>query len=99
MPLGETTWYALACYAVQVAIEAGATLQLRPEAIAAIPATDLPLPAPRPMNSRMTRLALDSPLSEVVTNSDDTTILKLLEESWERPVATYVQDLVLDKLI
>lgn len=99
VPLGETTWYALACYAVQVAIEAGATLQLRPEAIAAIPATDLPLPAPRPMNSRMTRLALDSPLSEVVTNSDDTTILKLLEESWERPVATYVQDLVLDKLI
>ena len=62
VPKGETTWHALACYAVQAAIDAGAELKLRPEAIEAIHATDYPLPAPRPMNSRMVRSALEAAL-------------------------------------
>jgi dTDP-4-dehydrorhamnose reductase len=62
VPSGETTWHALACYAVQAALDAGAALQLHPDAIEAIPATEYPLPAPRPMNSRMARGALEAAL-------------------------------------
>ena len=99
VPLGETTWYALACYAVQVAIESGAVLQLRPEAIAAIPATEYPLPAPRPMNSRMARSDLEAALTDSLGGSSNMTKSYLLEQSWEQQVAAYVQDLVHRKLI
>lgn len=92
VPQGETTWHGVACYVVQVASDAGATLTLTPNAIKAIPATDYPLPAPRPMNSRMARLALDSTLGNM-------TELQLLHQSWEQQVAIYVQDLALSKLI
>ena len=99
VPLGETTWHALACYAVQVAIEAGAALKLRPEAIAAIPAKEYPLPAPRPMNSRMARGALEAALTNSLGGSSSMTKLHLLEQSWESQVAAYVRDLVHRKFI
>jgi dTDP-4-dehydrorhamnose reductase len=99
VPLGETTWHALACYAVQVAIEAGAALKLRPEAIVAIPAKEYPLPAPRPMNSRMARGALEAALTNSLGGSSSMTKLHLLEQSWESQVAAYVQDLVHRKFI
>ena len=99
VPLGEATWHALACYAVQVAIEAGAALKLRPEAIAAIPAMEYPLPAPRPMNSRMARGALEAALTNSLGGSSNMTKSLLLEQAWESQVAAYVQDLVHRKLI
>jgi dTDP-4-dehydrorhamnose reductase len=110
VPLGQTTWYALACYAVQTAIDAGAGLKLRPEAIEAIPATDYPLAAPRPMNSRMARGAdaaldqalekvRDKALNNVKAGPSNMTKSPLLEQSWESQVAVYVQDLVDRKLI
>jgi dTDP-4-dehydrorhamnose reductase len=99
VPQGETTWHALACYAVQVAIEAGAALKLRPEAIAAIPATEYPLPAPRPMNSRMARSVLEAALTNSLGGSSNMTKSHLLEQSWGPQVAAYVQDLVHRKLI
>ena len=99
VPLGETTWHALACYAVQAAIEAGAGLKLRPEAIQAIPATEYPLPAPRPMNSRMARGVLEVALTDSLGGSSDMTKSYLLEQSWGPQVAAYVQDLVHRKLI
>jgi dTDP-4-dehydrorhamnose reductase len=99
VPRGETTWHALACYALQVAIDAGAELKLRPEAIEAIPATDYPLPAPRPMNSRMARSALETALTDSQENSSNVTKLHLLQQSWEQQVAAYVQDLALQKRI
>ena len=99
VPLGETTWYALACYAVQVALEAGATFKLRPEVIAAIPATEYPLPAPRPMNSRMARGDLEATLADLLGGSSNMTKSCLLEQSWEQQVTSYVQDLVHRKLI
>jgi dTDP-4-dehydrorhamnose reductase len=99
VPLGETTWHALATYAVQVAIEAGTALKLRPEAIEAIPATNYPLPAPRPMNSRMARGALEAVLANSLGDSSDMTKSQLLEQSWKPEVAAYVQDLALRKLI
>ena len=102
VPLGQTTWHALACYAVQAATGAGAALKLRPDAIEAIPATGYPLPAPRPMNSRMARgadAALDKALNKALGDLGDMTKSQLLEQAWESQVAAYVQDLVHRKLI
>jgi dTDP-4-dehydrorhamnose reductase len=99
VPKGETTWHALACYAVQVAIDAGAELKLNPQAIEAIPASNYPLPAPRPMNSRMARGALESALTDSVWSASNVTKSHLLQQSWEQQVTAYVQDLVLRKRI
>jgi dTDP-4-dehydrorhamnose reductase len=102
VPLGETTWHALACYAVQVGINAGAAFKLHPGGIKAIPATDYPLPAPRPMNSRMARgcdAALDKALDKVKAGPSNMTKSPLLTQSWESQVAAYVQDLALQKII
>jgi len=106
VPLGETTWHALACYAVQAAIDAGAALKLRPEAIQAIPARDYPLPAPRPMNSSMARgadaaldKALNKALNKALGDLGDMTKSQLLAQAWESQVAVYVQDLVQRKPI
>ena len=98
VPSGETTWHALACHAVQVALDAGAALQLRPDAIEAIPATEYPLPAPRPMNSRM-RGTLEAVLADTQGNSANVPKLQLLQQSWEPQVAAYVEGLVHQKLI
>ena len=99
VPSGETTWHSLACHAVQAALDAGAALQLHPNAIEAIPATEYPLPAPRPMNSRMARGALEAALADTQGSSANVPKLQLLQQSWETQVAAYVQDLVRRKLI
>ena len=99
VPSGETTWHALACYALQVALDAGAVLQLRPDAIEAISATEYPLPAPRPMNSRMARGTLEVFLTDRLDGFANVPKLQLLQQSWEPQVAAYVQDLVRRKLI
>jgi dTDP-4-dehydrorhamnose reductase len=96
VPQGETTWHGLACYAVQVATDAGAMLKLSPDDIQAIPATDYPLPAPRPMNSRMAR-GTDATLDKALGNYGDMTKSCLLAQSWESQVVAYVQDLAFRK--
>jgi len=98
-PLGETTWHALACHAVQAALDAGVLLRLRPEAIQAIPAADYPLPAPRPMNSWMARSALEAALTDSPGDSSNMTKSHLLEQSWEPQVEAYVQHLASQKMI
>lgn len=99
VPSGETTWHALAGHAVQAALDAGAALQLHPNAIEAIPATEYPLPAPRPMNSRMARGVLEAALTDTQGRSANVPKLQLLQQSWEPQVVAYVQDLVHRKLI
>jgi dTDP-4-dehydrorhamnose reductase len=99
VPLGETNWYGLACYAAKVAIDAGVVLKLRPDAIQAISAIEYPLPAPRPMNSRMARGVLEAVLVDSLVDSGDMTKSQLLEQSWQSQVAAYVQDFALRKLI
>jgi dTDP-4-dehydrorhamnose reductase len=98
IPQGETTWYELACFAAQVALDAGADLKLGPDRIAAIPATEYPLPAPRPMNSRMARPALDTLMNQT-HKGGDVTKLQQWQQSWQEAVVDYVQDLVLHKHI
>lgn len=95
VPQGEATWHALASYAVQVAHDAGVALELRPEAIEPIPATEYPLPAPRPTNSHMATTALGKALMGSGTMPKS----ELLQQSWKPQVAAYVQFLALHKII
>jgi len=62
VPDGETSWYGLAIYAIREAKDLGAFFTVDPEKIQAIPATDYPLPAPRPYNSRMSNKKLKDAL-------------------------------------
>lgn len=50
---GETTWHGYATELLRYAIARGVELKVNPGAIAPIPATEYPLPAPRPANSRL----------------------------------------------
>ncbi|BDW10212.1 NAD(P)-dependent oxidoreductase [Polynucleobacter sp. SHI8] len=59
---GETTWHGLASFVVQTATELGYPIKVAHDAIQAIPATDYPLPAPRPYNSRMNNRKLKDAL-------------------------------------
>ena len=50
---GETSWHGYARFLVEQARQLGMTLSLAPENISAIPASEYPLPAKRPCNSRL----------------------------------------------
>ena len=99
VPQGEVTWHALACYAVQVAIDSGVGLKVRPDQIKAIPASQYPLPAQRPMNSRLARLALDTLMQRNLEDAGDVPKWQEWQQFWEEPVARYVQDLALHQRI
>jgi dTDP-4-dehydrorhamnose reductase len=95
VPAGETTWHGLACLAVQSALDAGATLQAHPVGIKTIPAVEYPLPAPRPMNSRMST----DKLHQVFASQSDMSKLEQLNQPWDRAVRSYVIHLAKDGLI
>ena len=50
---GETTWHAYAQYVIAGAQARGAVLKATPEAVHPITTAEYPLPAPRPLNSRL----------------------------------------------
>jgi dTDP-4-dehydrorhamnose reductase len=95
VPAGEATWYGLAVLAVQVALYAGASLKVVPDAIQPIPAVEYPLPAPRPVNSRMST----DKLRHVLESRGDMSKLELLNQSWDVAVKAYVSHLAQDGLI
>ena len=95
VPSGETTWHGLATLAVQAAGEAGASLKTKPEAIKPILAVEYPLPAPRPVNSRMASNRLQALWKG---NADINKRAQLLEP-WDGLVKAYVHQLVRSKLI
>jgi dTDP-4-dehydrorhamnose reductase len=95
VPAGETTWHGLATLAVQVAFEAGVTLKAAPNTIKPIPAVEYPLPAPRPMNSRMST----DKLSQVLRGRGDMSKLEQLNQAWDQAVRAYVNNLAKDGLI
>ncbi len=95
VPAGQTNWYELATLAVQTALDAGLALKISPKTIFPIPAIEYPLPAPRPMNSRMST----DKLHKVLESYGDVAKLQLLNQSWDEPVRTYVQNLVQSGLI
>ena len=95
VPAGETSWYGLASLALQAASEAGASLKIVSTAIKPIPAVEYPLPAPRPMNSRMST----DKLRQVFVDLGDMSKLQQLNQPWDVGVQTYVRNLVQDRLI
>jgi dTDP-4-dehydrorhamnose reductase len=95
VPAGETTWHGLASLAVQAASEAGAILKVMPEAIQPIPAADYPLPAPRPMNSRMST----DKLHQVFESRGDMSKLQQLNQPWDIAVKAYVSKLVKERIL
>jgi dTDP-4-dehydrorhamnose reductase len=50
---GETSWHGYASHAIEFARRNGVAVKVNPADIQAIPATDYPLPATRPYNSRL----------------------------------------------
>jgi len=95
VPAGETAWHGLATLAIQVALEAGVTLKAVPGTIKPIPAVEYPLPAPRPMNSRMST----DKLHQVFVDRGDMSKLKQLNQPWDKAVRSYVTNLAKDGLI
>ena len=102
VPSGETSWHGLACLAVQSALDAGVELKAKPAAIRPILAVDYPLPAPRPMNSRMEtaklRHALVMSLGDSSDSYNDQTINSLFPR-WDLLVQKYVAELAAKNLI
>ena len=95
VPPGETNWYALACLALEAASDAGISLKSASGAIKPIKAIEYPLPAPRPMNSRM---ATDK-LRQAIEASGDVSKLQQWNKPWSDDVWAYVQQLAKDGLI
>ena len=95
VPLGETNWHALACLAVEAASDAGISLKSASGAIKPIKAIEYPLPAPRPMNSRM---ATDK-LRQAIGATGDVSKLQQWNKPWPDDVWVYVQQLAKDGLI
>jgi dTDP-4-dehydrorhamnose reductase len=95
VPSGETTWHGLATLVVQAAGEVGASLKVKPGSIKPILAVEYPLPAPRPMNSRMA----SNRLQALWKGDADINKRAQLLESWDGLVKAYVHQLVRSKLI
>jgi dTDP-4-dehydrorhamnose reductase len=94
VPLGKTTWHGFATTVVQSAIEAGAILKVKPIDIKPILSIDYPLPAPRPMNSRMGT----NKLCTVFKAAGDKSKFEQLNQPWESLVNIYTKSLVGDGL-
>ncbi|MBU3623262.1 dTDP-4-dehydrorhamnose reductase [Polynucleobacter sp. AP-Latsch-80-C2] len=95
VPPGESNWHALACLAVEAASDAGISLKSASGAIKPIKAVEYPLPAPRPMNSRM---ATDK-LRQAIKATGDVSKLQQWNKPWSDDVWAYVQQLAKDGLI
>jgi dTDP-4-dehydrorhamnose reductase len=102
VPSGETSWHGLACLAVQSALVAGIELKAKPAAIKPILAVEYPLPAPRPMNSRMETAKLRSALALSLGDSSDSyndQAIHSLFPGWDGLVKEYVAELAAKGLI
>ena len=87
VPQGETNWHGLATLAVQAALDAGQKLLTFPVAISPIPASEYPLPAPRPINSRLSTKKLQIELERLGIVSK----LPHWNTPWDEQVVAYVK--------
>ena len=89
VPQGETNWHGLACLSVQAALDAGQKLPTSLDTIIPIPASEYPLPAPRPMNSRLSTQKLQLELKRLGLVSK----LAHWNKPWDEQVVAYVKHL------
>ncbi|HSI50732.1 MAG TPA: dTDP-4-dehydrorhamnose reductase [Ideonella sp.] len=57
---GETSWHGYATHVIEWARRHGKTIRVAPDQVLAIPTRDFPLPAPRPLNSRLATTKLQT---------------------------------------
>ena len=86
-PRGRTSWYQLACLAIQSALLAGQTLGVSTDEISPIPASEYPLPAQRPMNSCLSSNKLEIELERLGIVSK----LPHWNTPWDEQVSSYVK--------
>jgi dTDP-4-dehydrorhamnose reductase len=84
VPDGETSWHGLAVFAIETAATAGEGIEVKSENILPIPATDYPLPAKRPYNSRLGNGKLKKALSDMAYTGQ--------YPHWQEQVEAYVKD-------
>lgn len=90
VPDGETSWHGLAVFAIEIAASAGEGIEVKSENILPIPATDYPLLAKRPYNSRLSNAKLKKALSEMVFTTQ--------YPHWQEEVEAYVKEYVSNSL-
>lgn len=86
VPHGKTNWYELAVFAIDAARRLGQSFKLETENILAIPASEYPLPAPRPYNS----LLNNDKLRQFLTTLPYPKTIP----HWDEEVLQYVEHLV-----
>jgi dTDP-4-dehydrorhamnose reductase len=90
VPDGEVSWHDLAVFAIETAASYGEGIELKSENILPIPATDYPVPAVRPCNSRLSNQKLKKALSEMAFTGQ--------YPHWRDQVEKYVKQVVEESL-
>jgi dTDP-4-dehydrorhamnose reductase len=90
VPDGEVSWHGLAVFSIETAAGYGEGIELMSENILPIPATDYPVPAARPYNSRLSNQKLKKALSEMAFTGQ--------YPHWRDQVEKYVKQVVEESL-
>jgi dTDP-4-dehydrorhamnose reductase len=90
VPDGEVSWHALAVFAIETAASCGEGIEVKPENIFPISATDYPVPAVRPYNSRLSNQKIKKVLSEMAFTGQ--------YPHWREQVEMYVKQVVQESL-
>jgi dTDP-4-dehydrorhamnose reductase len=90
VPDGEVSWHGLAVFAIETASSYGEGIEIKSENIMPIPATDYPVPAARPYNSRLSNQKLKKALSEMAFTGQ--------YPHWRDQVEQYVKQVVEESL-
>jgi dTDP-4-dehydrorhamnose reductase len=90
VPDGEVSWHGLAVFAIETAASHGEGIEVKSENILPIPASDYPVPAARPYNSRLSNQKLKKALSEMAFTGQ--------YPHWQDQVEKYVKQVVEESL-
>jgi dTDP-4-dehydrorhamnose reductase len=90
VPDGEVSWHGLAVFAIETGASCGEGIEVKSENILPIPATDYPVPAARPYNSRLSNQKLKKALSEMAFTGQ--------YPHWQDQVEKYVKQVVEESL-
>jgi dTDP-4-dehydrorhamnose reductase len=90
VPDGDVSWHGLAVFAIETATTYVEGIELKSENILPIPATDYPVPAARPYNSRLSNQKIKKVLSEMAFTGQ--------YPHWRDQVEQYVSEYVKDSL-
>jgi dTDP-4-dehydrorhamnose reductase len=90
VPEGETSWHGLGVFAIETAATCGESIEVKSENILPIPASDYPVLAKRPYNSRLSNSKLKKALSDMAFTGQ--------YPDWQEQVEAYVKEYVSNSL-